>query len=147
MAFPTKLPLHSLKALEKNYYVRSGQQAIYLPKLNFSLYPDVVVVSETPQYYDKNEVLLINPLLIVEVLSRGTRKYDRIAKFEEYKSLDSFKEYILIDQKKCHVQTRFREEPDLWREKDYETIDSSVFLKSLQVSIPLLDVYDNIQFE
>ena len=137
----------AVKALEKNYYVRSGQQAIYLPKLNFSLYPDVVVVSETPQYYDKNEVLLINPLLIVEVLSRGTRKYDRIAKFEEYKSLDSFKEYILIDQKKCHVQTRFREEPDLWREKDYETIDSSVFLKSLQVSIPLLDVYDNIQFE
>jgi Uma2 family endonuclease len=137
----------AVKALEKTYYVRSGQQAIYLPKLNFSLYPDVIVVSETPQYYDKNEVLLINPLLIVEVLSKGTRKYDRTTKFEEYKTLDSFKEYVLIDQKKCHVQTRFREEPDLWREKEFETMNSSIFLKSLKVSIPLIDIYDNIQIK
>jgi Uma2 family endonuclease len=133
-----------LKAAQKTYYVRSGQQAIYLPKLNFSLYPDVIVVSETPQYFDKNEVLLINPLLIVEVLSKGTRKYDRTTKFEEYKTLDSFKEYVLIDPKKCHIQTRFREERNLWRETDYEDKNDIILLNSLQISIPIVDIYDNI---
>ena len=135
---------YTLKATGKKYYVYSGQQLVYLPKLNFGLYPDVLTVSETPQYFDKNEVLLINPIVIVEVLSKSTKKYDRNGKFDEYKTLDSFREYVLIDQKKCHVQTRFREEPNLWRETDYDNINDSVFLRSLNCSISLEDIYDNI---
>ena len=54
-------------AENKSYIVFNSQQLVYLPELNFSLYPDVLVVCETPQYYDKNEVLLINPVLIVGV--------------------------------------------------------------------------------
>ena len=103
-----------------------------------------MTVTETPQYFDKNEVLLINPVVIVEVLSKSTKKYDRNGKFDEYKTLDSFREYVLIDQKKCHVQTRFREEPNLWRETDYDNIKGSVFLRSLNCSILLEDIYDNI---
>jgi Uma2 family endonuclease len=64
------------------------------PELNFSVYPDVLAVAETPKYWDKNEVLLINPLLIIEVLSRSTRTYDRTDKFKEYKTLPSFQEYL-----------------------------------------------------
>ena len=132
------------KALTKKYIVMTGQQLVYLPKLNFGLYPDVLTVTETPQYFDKNEVLLINPVVIVEVLSKSTKKYDRNGKFDEYKTLDSFREYVLIDQKKCHVQTRFREELNLWRETDYDNIKGSVFLRSLNCSISLEDIYDNI---
>ena len=135
---------YTLKATGRKYYVYSGQQLVYLPKLNFGLYPDVLTVTETPQYFDKNEVLLINPVVIVEVLSKSTKKYDRNGEFDEYKTLDSFREYVLIDQKKCHVQTRFREEPNLWRETDCDNITGSVFLKSLNCSISLEDIYDNI---
>ena len=131
----------------KNYIVFNSQQLVYLPELNFGLYPDVLVVCETPQYYDKNEVLLINPVLIVEVLSRSTGKYDRTTKFDEYKTLDSFQEYVLINQKKCLVETRFKEEPDLWREKRYTEMSDSVLLKSLDCSIDMQMIYRNVSFK
>ena len=134
-------------AENKNYIVFNSQQLVYLPELNFGFYPDVLVVCETPQYYDKNEVLLINPVLIVEVLSRSTGKYDRTTKFDEYKTLDSFQEYVLINQKKCLVETRFKEEPDLWREKRYTEMSDSVLLKSLDCSINMQMIYRNVQFK
>jgi Uma2 family endonuclease len=135
---------YTLKQTGKTYFVRNGQQLVYLPKLNFGLYPDVLVVSETPQYFDKNEVLLINPLLIVEVLSKSTKKYDRTEKFDEYRTLDSFKEYVLIDQKRCHIEVRYRETPDTWRYTEVTDMQGSIFLKSLNCSILVADIYDNI---
>jgi Uma2 family endonuclease len=135
---------YTLKKVDKTYCIRLAQQLVYLPKLNFALYPDALVVSETPQYFDKNEVLLINPLLIVEVLSKGTKKYDRAEKFDEYRTLDSFREYLLIDQKRCHIEIRYRETPDTWRYTEVTDINGSIFLKSLNCSILVADIYDTI---
>ncbi len=137
----------AFRAANKDYYVLTGQQLVYLPKLNISLYPDVVVVCETPQYFDNNEVLLINPILIIEVLSRSTGKYDRTDKFDKYKTLNSFKEYALIDQKKCFIETRFREEPDLWREKKYTELTDSVYFKSVDCHIDMSMIYRKIEFK
>ena len=137
----------AFRAANKDYYVLTGQQLVYLPKLNTSLYPDVVVVCETPQYFDNNEVLLMNPILIIEVLSRSTGKYDRTDKFDRYKTLDSFKEYVLINQKKCFIETRFREEPDLWREKKYTELTDSVYFKSVDCYIDMSMIYRKIEFK
>ena len=137
----------AFRTTNKDYYVLTGQQLVYLPKLNTSLYPDVLVVCETPQYFDNNEVLLINPILIIEVLSKSTGKYDRTTKFDEYKTLNSFKEYVLIDQKKCFVETRFREEPDLWREKKYTELTDSVYFKSVDCHIDMSMIYRKIEFK
>ena len=134
-------------AHDKDYFVMNSQQLVYLPELNFSLYPDVLVVCETPKYFDNNEVLLINPILIVEVLSKSTGKYDRTTKFDEYKTLDSFKEYVLIDQKKCHVETRFQEEPHLWREHTYTELTEKVMLKSVDCSIDMGMIYRKIELK
>ena len=131
----------------KNYIVMGSQQLVYLPKLNFSLYPDVLTVADTPQYFDKNEVLLINPLIIIEVLSKGTSKYDRTLKFEEYKTLNSFEEYIIIDPNKCRIQTHFREEPHLWRDTSFIDLNGSLFLKSVDCSIDMSAIYRNIHFK
>ena len=133
------------KANKKNYWVMTGQQLVYIPKLNLGLYPDALVVSETPQYFDKNEVLLTNPILIVEVLSKSTKKYDRSEKFEEYRTLDSFREYVLIDQKRCHIQLRYRETPDTWRYTEITDMTGSIFLKSLGCSILVADIYENVK--
>lgn len=139
--------IFAFRTNSKEYTVMGSQQLVYLPELNFSLYPDVLVVAETPQYWDDNEVLLINPLLIVEVLSRSTKKYDRTDKFDEYKTLSSFKEYILIDPNKCHIETRFREEPDLWRDKVYKDVSDTIHLKSVGCSIDMGLIYKKIAFK
>lgn len=133
------------KAAKKNYWVMTGQQLVYMPKLNLGLYPDALVVSDTPQYFDKNEVLLINPILIVEVLSKSTKKYDRTEKFDEYRTLDSFREYVLIDQKRCHIEVRYRETPDTWRYTEITDMAGSIFLKSLGCSILVADIYENVK--
>jgi Uma2 family endonuclease len=135
----------TLRQKGKTYFVRCGQQVVYLPKLNFGLYPDALVVTDSPQYFDKNEVLLINPILIVEVLSKSTKKYDRTEKFEEYRTLDSFREYVLIDQKRCHIQIRYRETPDTWRYTDVTDMSSTIHLKSLGCSISVADIYENVK--
>jgi Uma2 family endonuclease len=137
----------AIRLNNKNYWVMTGQQLIYMPKLNYSRYPDVLVVCEAPLFYDKNEVLLLNPVLIVEVLSKGTRTYDRTSKFDEYKTIDTFKEYLLIDQKKCHIENRFREEPHLWRDTEYKDINGLIYLKSLDFSIEIADIYEKIVFK
>ncbi len=134
----------AIKASPKTFRLFTGQQLVYLPALNFGLYPDVLVVAEAPKYWDENQVLLINPIVIVEVLSKSTKKYDRTEKFAEYKTLPSFQEYILIDPNKCHIESRFREEPNLWRDTIIKEITASIYLKSLDCHLDLMDIYENI---
>lgn len=136
----------AIRQLKKKYRVFSGDQKIYLPEVNHGVYPDAVAVSETPEYWDDDTLLLTNPLLIVEVLSKSTQKYDRHGKFDLYKSLPSFEEYVLIRQDTCEVETRHREEPGLWRETVVTDPNGSVWLKSLGCDIQLADIYDNIEF-
>jgi Uma2 family endonuclease len=133
------------KTANKKFIVMNGQQLVYLPKLNFGLYPDALVVTDNPQYYDPNEVLLTNPILIVEVLSKGTKKYDRNDKFDEYRTLASFEEYVLIDPKRCHIEVRHREERDFWRYTETKDINSSIFLTSVGFTISVADIYADIK--
>lgn len=135
------------KSLSVKYRIFSSDQKVYLPSLNFGLYPDVLVVSEVPEYWDENEVLLINPVLIVEVLSKSTKAYDRGDKFLEYKTLPSFLEYVLIEQTTCRAETFFREEPDLWRNTIVTDPAATLSLPSLGCSIQMADVYEHISFK
>ncbi len=137
---------YSVKKKDKKYLVSGLQQLVYLPVLNISLYPDVIVIAEKPKYWDENQVLLINPIVIIEVLSKSTKKYDRNGKFAEYKTLPSFQEYILIDQNKCHIQSHFKEEEHLWRDTIIEDMSQSLYLKSLDCSIAVSDIYEDIVF-
>ena len=136
----------ALKTSAQKYIALGSQQLVYLPELNFSLYPDILVVAEKPEYWDSNEVLLINPILVVEVLSKSTKKYDRFEKFAEYKTLPSFQEYLLIDTNRPHIERRFREEPDLWRDTHFKNMETTIHLKSLQCSIEMNDIYEFINF-
>lgn len=136
----------TLKATGKKYIVFSSQQKIYLPELNFGLYPDVLVVCEAPEYYDDEQLLLTNPLLIVEVLSKSTRKYDSDNKFSYYKTLPSFQEYVLIEQNECRAETWYREGPDLWRNTIVAAPDGRLPMRSVGCELLLADVYEHIEF-
>ena len=140
--------LHSaLKKIDEKFIVLMGKQLLYLPNQNYALYPDVVMLNSPPQYFDYNETLIINPILIVEIQSKGIKRLERNTKFHEYKTLLSFKEHILIDKQKCYVQVSFREEPDLWREKKYTELTDSVCLKSVDCHIDMSMIYRKIEFK
>jgi Uma2 family endonuclease len=134
----------TFKAEGKKHRVLGGQQKVYMPALNLGVYPDVLVITDTPKYWDDNQVLLINPIVIVEVLSKSTKKHDRTSKFVDYKTLESFREYVLIDQNKCYVETYYKEKQNVWQGTDYKDITGSIYLKSLDCTIALADIYENI---
>jgi Uma2 family endonuclease len=136
-----------LSLKNNNHIVLGGKQLVYLPMLNWGVYPDVLTVIDTPQYFDTDETLLINPLIIIEVLAKNMGKYNRFEKLEEYKTLDSLHEYILIDPKRCYIKTHFKEEQHLWRDSFFTDPNGSLFLKSVNCEIPMSAIYKNITFK
>ncbi len=137
---------NALKLVGQKYIVLGDGQKIYVESENVAVYPDALVIFDKPIFYQNREDILLNPLVVVEVLSRKTGLYDRTAKFDLYQSIPSFKEYVLIDPKKISVETRYREADDLWRITPYSIENQNVSLKSLNVVLSINDIYENIGF-
>lgn len=137
--------LFELELKQKPHRVLSSDQKVFIPKLNQILYPDALVVYNKPEFWNSRKDVLLNPILIVEVLSPTTEKYDRHDKFMSYKNIPSFMEYVMVRQDQLEVETWFREEPHLWRET---TVSESgdIKLSSIGISIPMDKIYRNIEF-
>lgn len=105
-------------------------------------YPDVVVVCDAPRFEDEHADTLVNPKVIVEVLSKTTQDYDRGAKFEQYRTIESFLEYVLIAQDKPHVEHFTRQPDGRWILAETNRIDDRIELESVGVHLALADVYE-----
>jgi Uma2 family endonuclease len=136
----------AIKPLPQKFRVITSDQKIYIEAENIAVYPDVLVICEAPQYWNQREDLITNPLLIVEVLSRSTRKYDRGDKFMLYQLLPSFKEYVLIEQNKPCVESWFQQSDKTWNKLIVNGLESTIPLRTLGISIALEDIYENIVF-
>lgn len=129
-----------------NMEIFASDQKIYLPKYRWYVYPDAVVVAGVPIESEEEASAIINPILIVEVLSPSTMDYDRNRKFLEYQSLPSFQEYVLVRQDAPEALLAFREEPDLWRSSEAAGLDADIVLRSIGASLPMKDVYAKVEF-
>jgi Uma2 family endonuclease len=110
-------------------------------------YPDVVAVcgEEIFEDEDENEDTLLNPTLIIEVLSKSTEAYDRGAKFEHYQTIESFQEYVLITQESFRVEQFVRKEKNVWTYFEFRLSDDTVKLYSIDCELMLRDIYHKIQ--
>lgn len=134
--------------LDKNlpFEVISSDQKIYIPQLHQVLYPDALIVYEKPEFWNHRKDVLLNPILIVEILSPSTEGYDRTTKFMSYKHIPSFKEYVMVNQDKPEIETWFREEPHLWRETVYTDEKGVLDLKAVGIQVSMDKIYKNIEF-
>lgn len=103
------------------------------------VYPDLSVSCE-PRFEDGRSDVLLNPVLVIEVMSDSTEQYDRGEKFVHYRRIDSLREYVLVSQKECLVE-RYVREGDFWRFTSVDDLDASLVLASLELEIPLRRVY------
>lgn len=109
---------------------------------NEFVYADTSVICGKLEHFPEYANAAKNPVLIVEVLSDSTEKYDRGEKFRKYQQIPSFREYVLIAQDRVRVEVFFK--PDniiFWQYRSYENINERVELKSINCSIPLQDIY------
>lgn len=109
-------------------------------------YPDIVVVCGEPRAEDNVFDTLLNPTLIVEVLSTSTETYDKNEKFTHYRQIDSLQEYILISQDSVQVLRYRRHEPE-WIPTEFRTLADVVPLLSIQCELPLQHVYRRVKFD
>jgi Uma2 family endonuclease len=104
-------------------------------------YPDVVVVCGEPQFIDSQLDTLANPVLIVEVLSETTKNFDRGEKFERYRSIPSFREYLLVAQDKIHVELFVKQENGMWLLSETNSLSDDIELSSIGCRISLSEIY------
>lgn len=90
--------------------------------------------------------LLVNPVLIIEVLSPTTEAYDRGDKFTYYKSIPSFREYLLIAQHRPHVTHYVKSDTGKWDYEEINDLGSSIYLTSIDCSLALADIYRDVEF-
>ncbi len=110
------------------------------------VYPDVMVVAQPLQLQAERTDTVINPLLIAEVLSQGTRSYDKDEKFAAYRSIPDFQEYLTIDQYAVCVEHYTRTGEQQWTFREYKNFSDRLILSSIPVELLLSDVYENVQF-
>ena len=118
--------------------------ASFLSNKNY-FYPDVVVVEGKPYYEDAEKDIVLNPTLIVEVLSPSTEAFDRGDKFKSYRQIQSLKEYILIDSQKKSIEQFFKDDAGAWHFGS-EITEGSLTLRSFPMDMSIDDVYFDVDF-
>jgi Uma2 family endonuclease len=131
----------------QDYYTYMETVRLWLSDYSIYTYPDVMVIKGQPLYQGNSQSNVINPLIIVEVLSNFTQAYDRGDKFKFYRSLPTFQEYILIEQSSYSVERYYKQKDDQWL-IDFVTGENAVLqLVSVDWQISLQDLYQRVNFD
>jgi Uma2 family endonuclease len=129
------------------YRVFAADQRLWMPIPKIYAYPDVMVIEGELAYQTGRRDTIMNPTVIIEVLSKSTQDYDRGDKFAAYRTIASFQEYLLVDQYACHVESYVKTGEKRWIFQEYDRMEATVTLESCDFEIALQDLYDKVQFE
>ncbi|MFZ4442715.1 MAG: Uma2 family endonuclease [Planktothrix agardhii] len=140
--FQLKLALRGQK-----YRLFIGDVRLWMAEHRLYTYPDLMVIKGDVIYHENRKDTVLNPLVIIEILSESTGSYDRGDKFKYYRSIPEFQEYILIDQYQYSVEQFVKTETGKWQVNFYESADSILTLSTLDFSINLTDLYEQVNFE
>jgi Uma2 family endonuclease len=129
--------------------IYNGDMRIWIPEFDCGTYADVLVINGEPEFNGTRTDEILNPLLIVEVLSPSTQGYDRGEKFRKYRSIPSLAEYLLISQSEPYIEHYFKldsksENSDIWQFQISDRLDQKITLPSLNIEIPLSEIYRRI---
>lgn len=130
----------------RNCNVYPSDMRVKMVQTGLYTYPDISIVCGNEQFEDKKEDTLLNPVVIIEVLSPSTEKYDRGKKFQNYRTLLSLREYILIAQDECYVEKYTRQVDNTWVLTEATGREETMVLSSIQCILELMDVYEKVDF-
>jgi Uma2 family endonuclease len=133
---------HQLRSRPCQLY--PSDMRVRVPATGLYIYPDVVVVCGEPQFLDEQRDTLLNPSLLVEVLSPSTEAYDRGRKFEHYRSIESFGEYLLVASDRVHADLYTRQPDGRWMLTSAGRLEDSLDLESVGYRLALVDLYERV---
>lgn len=112
---------------------------------SFYFYPDVFVICGKIEFQDKRDDIVRNPILVIEVLSQSTQSFDKVQKFEWYRSMPSLQEYVMMEQKRVYVE-HYRKQGRFWMLESFTDLNDVLELPSLGVTLALAALYENVEF-
>jgi Uma2 family endonuclease len=133
-----------LKAREPTVY-GSGLR-VKIQKSGRFTYPDVAVVCGRLELGTEQRDVLLDPRVLIEVLSESTKDYDQGEKFEQYRSIPSFTEYLLVAQDRHHVEHHVRQKDGRWLFEETDSLADSVVLESIDCRLALAEIYAKVRF-
>jgi Uma2 family endonuclease len=125
--------------------VYPSEMRVRIPSANIYTYPDVVVVCGEPEFEDGHVDTLLNPTLLVEVLSKSTASYDRSVKSGYYRTPPSLTEYLLVAQDDYHVEQYIKQQDGRWLIADIRGQEGRIELPSVGCVLSLSDVYERVE--
>ena len=135
------------RARTKDTKVKSGALKERFGKGMIS-YPDIVVICGEPEYHDKFKDIVLNPKVVIEVLSEATEEFDRGVKFMRYRSFnDTLTDYILVSQNEPHIEHYIRQQNGDWLLKEYYGLEKSFSIDSVNCELKLSEIYERIEFD
>lgn len=109
--------------------------------------PDASIVCGRPRFEDQELDVLLNPTVIVEILSKSTEAYDRGEKFAQYRTLDMLTDYLLLSQDKPRIERFTRQQGGVWLFTESAGLEAVMPIESIQCQLPLAEVYDRVEFD
>lgn len=140
---------------KQNYRVFMGDIRLWILQKRTYTYPDVMILAGEPEFFNNRKDIILNPQIIVEVLSKSTKGYDSPAetlceredKFQAYRTISTFQEYLLIDQTRIHVDQFSKIGKKQWTLREYDEEDEAIALVTVPFEISLQDLYNKVKFE
>lgn len=110
-------------------------------------YPDILVICGEPEFADNQFDTVLNPTLIIEILSSSTASYDKGVKFELYREIPSLKEYITIDSTKIHTEQFVKNDSSTWTLHEFKNLSDSFIIASIKMPVRISDWYTGAEFK
>ena len=129
-----------------NYRLQSSDLRLWIPQYNRGLYPDLMIIAGEPLFSDNRNDEILNPCLIIEVLSPSTSGYDRGDKFRYYRSIPQLNQYLLVSQGEILIESYSKTSDNNWLLQEYTPARGIISLDSLGISLNLADIYEGIDF-
>jgi Uma2 family endonuclease len=133
--------------VDKNEFnVLGSNSGVQIQRFEGGYYmPDVMVVKDEPIFKKNSTAIILNPYIIVEILSPATDKFDLESKLPEYKHLESLKQIIFVNQKKVSISSYIRsEKPNVWINQDFHSLEDNLIVEDAE--IPLSAIYKKVKF-
>lgn len=130
--------------LERDCNVYPSDMRVKISEIGKYTYPDIVVACGEEKFEDQQNDTLLNPMVIIEVLSESTEAYDRGKKFEHYQHIDSLVEYLLVSQDAYGIERYVRQKDNIWTYSAFHHIEDLVELSSIGCELPLKGVYAKV---
>lgn len=122
----------------------SNDMRVHIPITGLFTYPDIVIVCGEPKFLDEEFDTLLNPIVLIEVLSPTTAGYDRGKKFWHYQSIESLREYLLVAQDEVKVEHLVKQMDGRWAVSEYTSPETKIELPSVEISLQISEIYERI---